>query len=174
MLSYCQGSPNGLWVTTGKVCCTRPGRRLLPDLAGADQRVLLTDRLLDVAGGDAERGHAVRIHPDAHRLIGGAQDSGLPRARHAPAARRARRRWRSSRCSRRCSGCPCANTAISIMIEDDFFCTDTPSCCTAEGSVGRARFTRFCTCTCATSGSVFSVKNTVSDSCPVDELVDVM
>jgi len=36
-----------------------------------------------------------------------------------------------------------ANTAISIMIEEDFFCTETPSCCTADGSVGNARLTRF-------------------------------
>ncbi len=65
-------------------------------------------------------------------------------------------------------------TAISIMIDEDFFCTCTPLVVTACGSCGNARLTRFCTCTCATSGSVSSEKNTVSVSCPVDELLDVM
>ncbi len=65
-------------------------------------------------------------------------------------------------------------TAISIMIDDDFFWTCTPFCVTASGSCGNARLTRFCTCTCAMSGLVSSEKNTVSVSWPVDELLDVM
>jgi hypothetical protein len=64
--------------------------------------------------------------------------------------------------------------ASSIMIVADFFCTDTPCCVTASGNCGSARFTRFCTCTCAMSGSVSSAKYTVRLNCPVDELVDVM
>ncbi len=60
------------------------------------------------------------------------------------------------------------------MIDDDFFCTLTPCCTTADGSCGIARFTRFCTCTCAMSGSVSSEKYTVIVSWPVDELIDDM
>src|SRR4249919_805838 len=60
------------------------------------------------------------------------------------------------------------------MIDEDFFCTDTPSCVTAEGSCGSARLTRFCTCTCAMSGSVSSEKYTVSDNWPFELLVDDM
>src|SRR5690242_7704625 len=60
------------------------------------------------------------------------------------------------------------------MIDDDFFCTDTPCCVTADGSCGSARLTRFCTCTCAVSGSVSSVKKTVRLSWPLAELVDDM
>jgi hypothetical protein len=60
------------------------------------------------------------------------------------------------------------------MIDDDFFCTETPSCVTADGSCGSARLTRFCTCTCAMSGSVSSEKYTVSVSWPLAELVDDM
>ena len=60
------------------------------------------------------------------------------------------------------------------MIEDDFFWTFTPCCVTADGSCGIARLTRFCTWTCAISGSVSSAKYTVIVSWPVDELIDVM
>ncbi len=61
----------------------RAGVRLLPDLAGAEQRVLRRDRVLDVARGDLERGHAVRVHPDPHRLVGDAHHLRLAGARHA-------------------------------------------------------------------------------------------
>jgi hypothetical protein len=44
------------------------------------------------------------------------------------------------------------------MIDDDFFWTLTPCWTTADGSCGIARLTRFCTCTCAMSGSVSSEK----------------
>src|SRR6185295_6327331 len=60
------------------------------------------------------------------------------------------------------------------MIDEDFFCTETPSCVTALGSCGNARLTRFCTWTCAMSGSVSSEKNTVSESWPLAEDVDDM
>ena len=56
---------------------------LLADLAGAEQRVLLVHRVGDVAGGDAQRGHAVRVHPDAHRLVGHAHDLRLAGTVHA-------------------------------------------------------------------------------------------
>ena len=57
---------------------------------------------------------------------------------------------------------------------DDFFWTVTPWPLTRSGSCGRARFTRFWTCTCAMSGSVSSEKKTVIVSSPLLELVDVM
>ena len=60
------------------------------------------------------------------------------------------------------------------MMDELFFCTDTPCCCTDWGSVGSARLTRFCTCTWAMSGSVSSEKYTVSTSWPVAELVLLM
>ena len=60
------------------------------------------------------------------------------------------------------------------MIDELFFCTDTPCCCTASGNAGSARLTRFCTCTWAMSGSVFSEKYTVSTSWPLAELVLLM
>jgi hypothetical protein len=66
------------------------------------------------------------------------------------------------------------NSATIIRGVDDFFCTDTPNCFTGSGSRGMARFTLFCTCTCAMSGFVVRVKNTVMVTWPVLELVDVM
>ena len=54
--------------------------RLLADLARAEELVLLADRVGDVGRRDAERGHAVRIHPDPHRLVGHAHDLRLARA----------------------------------------------------------------------------------------------
>ena len=45
MFSYCRGSVNGACVTTGKVSSTGAGGRLLADLPGAEQRVLLADRV---------------------------------------------------------------------------------------------------------------------------------
>ena len=63
---------------------------------------------------------------------------------------------------------------MNIMMEEDFFCTETPSWVTASGSCGAARLTRFCTWTCAMSGSVWRLKYTVSWSCPFEELVEVM
>ena len=65
-------------------------------------------------------------------------------------------------------------TPISIMMDEDFFCTETPCCVTAVGSCGSARLTRFCTCTWAMSGSVSREKYTVIVNCPVAELVDVI
>jgi hypothetical protein len=52
----------------------RPGVRLLSDLAGTEQLVLLVHRIGDVGRGDAERGHPIRIHPDPHRLVRYAHD----------------------------------------------------------------------------------------------------
>ena len=46
----------------------------------------------------------------------------------------------------------------TITMLADFFCTETPNWVTAWGNCGSARFTRFCTCTCAMSGSMSSVK----------------
>ena len=60
------------------------------------------------------------------------------------------------------------------MNADDFFCTDTPCACTDSGNCGSARFTRFCTSTCASDGSVPISKNAVIVIRPVDELVDDM
>ncbi len=81
--SYCRGSVNGACVTTGKRQLDRAGGGLLPDLAGAEQRVLRLDRIGDVGGRDAERGHPVRIHPDPHRLVRHAHDRRLAGAGHA-------------------------------------------------------------------------------------------
>ncbi|CAG2154761.1 hypothetical protein D3C87_1309870 [compost metagenome] len=61
---------------------------------------------------------------------------------------------------------------MTIMNADDRFWTDTPCLVTASGSVGSARFTRFCTSTWASDGSVPISKYTVSVMLPVDELVD--
>ena len=61
----------------------RRGGRLLADLPGAEERVLGGDRVLDVAGRDLERGHAVRVHPDPHRLVRDAHDLRLAGALHA-------------------------------------------------------------------------------------------
>ncbi len=60
------------------------------------------------------------------------------------------------------------------MMLDERFSTRTPVFCTMSGSRGSAMLTRFCTCTCAVSGSVPIWKKTVSVICPVDELVDCM
>ncbi|MNN14332.1 hypothetical protein D3C81_1273930 [compost metagenome] len=64
--------------------------------------------------------------------------------------------------------------AITIMNADDRFCTDTPCAVTASGKVGSARFTRFCTSTCASCGSVPMSKYTVSVMSPVEELDEFM
>ncbi len=50
------------------------GRRGLPDLAGGDLDILLSDGLLYVDGGDAEFGKLVRIQPDPHRIAPLAED----------------------------------------------------------------------------------------------------
>ena len=60
-----------------------PGGRLLADLPGPEEGVLAGHGVLDVAGGDAERGHAVRVHPDPHRLVGHPHDRRLAGAGHA-------------------------------------------------------------------------------------------
>ena len=60
-----------------------PRRGLLADLPRPVEGVLAGDRLLDVGGGDPERGHAVRVHPDPHGLVGDAHDRGLAGAGHA-------------------------------------------------------------------------------------------
>ena len=50
---------------------------LLPDLAGADQGVLAGDGVLDVSGGNAQRRHLARVHPDADGLVGRTELRGL-------------------------------------------------------------------------------------------------
>ncbi|MNE51390.1 hypothetical protein D3C80_1460170 [compost metagenome] len=60
------------------------------------------------------------------------------------------------------------------MNADDFFCTWMPWFCTAEGSWGRARLTRFCTSTWARDGSVPISKNTLRVMLPVAELDEFM
>ena len=50
------------------------GRRLLVHLAGTDHGILRGDRVLDVGGGDTERRHAIRVHPQPHGLVGHAQN----------------------------------------------------------------------------------------------------
>src|SRR4029453_7553290 len=57
------------------------------------------------------------------------------------------------------------------MKAPDRFCTDTPVRCTASGRNGSARFTRFCTSTCASSGLVPISKYAVIVVFP-DELDD--
>jgi hypothetical protein len=64
--------------------------------------------------------------------------------------------------------------AITIMKADDRFCTDTPCAVTSLGRNGNAKFTRFCTSTWASDGSVPILKYTVSVMLPVDELVEFM
>ena len=56
----------------------------------------------------------------------------------------------------------------------DFFATETPWLLTADGSVGSARFTRFCTSTCASEGSVPISKKTDSVMFPVELDVEFM
>jgi hypothetical protein len=63
---------------------------------------------------------------------------------------------------------------MTIMNADDFFCTCTPCAVTAEGSCGSARLTRFCTSTCASSGSRPISKNTLRVRLPVAELEEFM
>ena len=65
-------------------CCCWPGSvGGCPDLARRGQHVLLLDRVHDVAGGDAQRRHAVRPHPDPHAVVEGAQDLRVADARDA-------------------------------------------------------------------------------------------
>ena len=52
----------------------RARRGGLSNLSGPVQSVLGGHRLLDIGGCDAQRGHPLRIHPDADRLIGNAHD----------------------------------------------------------------------------------------------------
>jgi len=61
-----------------------------------------------------------------------------------------------------------------IMNADERFCTDTPCACTAAGSCGSARLTRFCTSTCASEGTVPISKKIVRFMLPVDEVVEYM
>jgi len=56
----------------------------------------------------------------------------------------------------------------------DFFFTDTPVCLTSAGRLGRARFTRFCTCTWASSRLVPNSNVTVRVYTPSLELRDDM
>ncbi|MCY1220275.1 hypothetical protein D9M72_322840 [compost metagenome] len=55
----------------------------MPDLAACDLDILLGDDVLDVDGGDAEIGHAIRIEPDAHRIAALTEKLHVPDARQA-------------------------------------------------------------------------------------------
>ena len=58
--------------------------RLAADLARRVHRVLLLDRRDDLRDGDAALGEHVGPHPEAHRVLSGAEDRDLPDAAHAP------------------------------------------------------------------------------------------
>ncbi len=56
------------------------------DAAGGRNLVLLADDVGDVGGGDAQSCHALRVEPDAHAVVAGAENAYLPHAPH-PAER---------------------------------------------------------------------------------------
>ena len=62
----------------------RNGRQA--EAAGGRDDVLLAYDAGDVGGGDAEPGHALRVEPDAHAVVAGAEDANLSDAGH-PAQR---------------------------------------------------------------------------------------
>ena len=70
--------------------------RRLADLAGGELRVLLVDRGGDVAGRQLQLREAVGQEPDPHRVVLGAEDLDVRRARAAASARPARSASRSS------------------------------------------------------------------------------
>ena len=59
------------------------GRRLLTEAAGGVLVVRRADGLGDVARGHAEARHLVRLQPDAHRVVAGAEHAGVANPRDA-------------------------------------------------------------------------------------------
>ena len=59
------------------------GHRLAADLAGRVHRVLLLQRVEDLAHRDAELGERVGVDPEAHGVVSGAEDTDLTDAGHA-------------------------------------------------------------------------------------------
>src|SRR5207247_4775287 len=59
----------------------RNGRQA--ETTGGRDDVLLADHIRDVRGGDANAGHALRVEPDAHAVVAGAEDANLADTGHS-------------------------------------------------------------------------------------------
>ena len=66
------------------------------------------------------------------------------------------------------------DSEMNIMKLRVALATTTPCCCTVSGKLGVASWTLFCTCTCATSGSVPGLKYKVIVASPFASLDDDM
>ncbi len=80
MFSYCLGSVNCGCVMTGNVSSTGPALGCCPICPAPNSWFCWLIALAMSRRRDAERGHAVRVHPDPHRLVGHAHDLRLARA----------------------------------------------------------------------------------------------
>ena len=125
--------------------------RFFAEAAGGELVVLLADGGGDVARCQVVLGELVRTEPDAHGIVGGAEQDRVTDAGRAAqlvddvdqrvvghedrVVTPARRRHRDH-----------------LRIEEDRFCTCTPSRCTSCGNSGSARCTRLLTLMVAWSG----------------------
>ena len=115
----------------------------------------------DIARGQIARRDLVRIQPDAHGVIAGTEHLDIARARECAPAHPSPAAWRNCADKLHRSGRSGENKCTTIVRSGDCLIVVTPRRRTSSGNFGSACETRFCTCTCALSTSVPSLKVTV-------------